>query len=946
MRENVKAGSQRLNAQSAGLQQKRSVPGTVFGMLCRFALALCGALGVCLMLEDAFGFIGGRYLPVVAVAVTVFCASAFLLYLSANVHRAFLIALSVFYGAVFIFAAFVATSPKGFFVGAPLSVWNHMIGKLVSIGYTSLSAFSVRTGSVPTGGSLTTVGFFTLCALISYIFTACTFRRVRAVPIIVIAGTVMTVTFTYNILESNLGFLLTVACGFGVLVLKYLSAFSPEDKEKITDKAYAYETKRKRIASASRAGIAAFTAAAIVLGIGIYPALKISEPAPELSIFGDVMDWARQKVYGVIVGPDGPVASDPDAHQKGMQPTERRSSGRRMLTVKAPSRTQLYLRSWVGEDYYDESWNEAAELPIGSYGTFIPEDVTELFYTMVDISANMLTSSDAADRTQEPRGFIKEAVTIKSIAVKSAKGFLPVRFANRYGVTEPDTLYMDYSKGYALTPGVGTVKLRMSGAEYSSVAYAPNYKNISLYRLDNDMMIFQTVYPYVESYVRLRLGMIGLSELYYSRGQRAADSAEQYIEYAAKEAADDLGNVGIKMPAGCILNRLGSMSIDEIAALNAKMDNVREYEAAVYGGGYTYIPWIDEGSVRQHAEEAYPEFAENKYNDLNGSVNPSYVYRAADSIARYLAKNYRYTVAPSGYTGDRAYVSQFLDTAKNGYCVQFATAGAMMLRALGIPARYVDGYVATSFIPDDGYGYVSNVTDAEAHAWVEAYIPYYGWMTFEMTAPMMSAIYSETPPEVIPETDPEDTTSPDDVPENTTDETTAPPETVPAVTETETEPHVSPHGPGPGKTVVAAVVTVLALAVVCTAVYAYLRYTEKRKQKRLSLFRRAAAGESDDPVKDTEFISEYITYMLGLAGIRRGRTELMSEFTERMNKKTYGKADFTKAAEAIQKYAFGHEADAEGCAALGEYALFLRGFVTDRLGRVKRFIYVKLRKLI
>ena len=72
----------------------------------------------------------------------------------------------------------------------------------------------------------------------------------------------------------------------------------------------------------------------------------------------------------------------------------------------------------------------------------------------------------------------------------------------------------------------------------------------------------------------------------------------------------------------------------------------------------------------------------------------------------------------------------------------------------------------------------------------------------------------------------------------------------------------------------------------------------------------------------------------------------MSEYAERLNKETGGAADFTAAADAMQKYAFGHEADEEGCAALGEYALFLRDFAAHRLSGAKKFFYVKLGKLI
>lgn len=67
-------------------------------------------------------------------------------------------------------------------------------------------------------------------------------------------------------------------------------------------------------------------------------------------------------------------------------------------------------------------------------------------------------------------------------------------------------------------------------------------------------------------------------------------------------------------------------------------------------------------------------------------------------------------------------------TEGRGYCVHFATAGALLLRMQGIPARYASGYVADL----DNQG-LAMVLDSDAHAWVEVYINGYGWHPVEMT---------------------------------------------------------------------------------------------------------------------------------------------------------------------------------------------------------------------
>lgn len=79
--------------------------------------------------------------------------------------------------------------------------------------------------------------------------------------------------------------------------------------------------------------------------------------------------------------------------------------------------------------------------------------------------------------------------------------------------------------------------------------------------------------------------------------------------------------------------------------------------------------------------------------------------------------------------GDEAedFVLHFLEE-KRGFCVHFATAGAMLLRAQGIPTRYINGFVAE--LNGQGQG---TVLDSDAHAWVEIYLDGYGWYPVEMT---------------------------------------------------------------------------------------------------------------------------------------------------------------------------------------------------------------------
>ena len=70
----------------------------------------------------------------------------------------------------------------------------------------------------------------------------------------------------------------------------------------------------------------------------------------------------------------------------------------------------------------------------------------------------------------------------------------------------------------------------------------------------------------------------------------------------------------------------------------------------------------------------------------------------------------------------------FLDESKEGVCRHYASSAVMMYRSLGVPARYVVGYLANAE-PNT----LTMVTGMQAHAWVEVYIDGLGWLPVEVT---------------------------------------------------------------------------------------------------------------------------------------------------------------------------------------------------------------------
>lgn len=137
-------------------------------------------------------------------------------------------------------------------------------------------------------------------------------------------------------------------------------------------------------------------------------------------------------------------------------------------------------------------------------------------------------------------------------------------------------------------------------------------------------------------------------------------------------------------------------------------------------------------------------------------------HEKAAAIAAYVRNSARYSL-DTGYmpAGEEDFARWFLESSDTGYCVHFATATTLLLRAAGFPARYVTGYTfqAQAKEPVTVRGYNS-------HAWVEYRLPFESWRPLESTPADLgdSPVTPTTQPGDPTETTggpPEDTTQPD-----------------------------------------------------------------------------------------------------------------------------------------------------------------------------------------
>ena len=220
------------------------------------------------------------------------------------------------------------------------------------------------------------------------------------------------------------------------------------------------------------------------------------------------------------------------------------------------------------------------------------------------------------------------------------------------------------------------------------------------------------------------------------------------------------------------------------------------------------------------AELEYRDYAHNYYTSLPeqtraamldyaaaqglGADSPDIIGRVAEHIRACAV----YDLSTAPYPSSD-YAMYFLTEAHRGYCVHFATAAAVMYRALGIPARVAEGFLFKAEARQ-----FTDVRAENAHAWVEVYLDGVGWVPVEVTgssgaeAARPAAAPAETPAPADTET----------AAETAAPEQSAPPESpeptlpVGVITPQEQRPESDAPAAFPWKALAAALACVLLLA--------------------------------------------------------------------------------------------------------------------------------------
>ncbi len=192
----------------------------------------------------------------------------------------------------------------------------------------------------------------------------------------------------------------------------------------------------------------------------------------------------------------------------------------------------------------------------------------------------------------------------------------------------------------------------------------------------------------------------------------------------------------------------GDAGVETLVSASASEETRAAYEAVA--AVYTLLP-----------EHLQSQVYEKTWEAVGSAQTP---YQKALTIRNWLRANYHYRLDVPPQDTNMDFVYRFLlGYEREGYCMHFASAMTVMCRIVGLPARYVEGYLA-----EPNANGVAHVTGLQAHAWTEVYFEGFGWLVFDPTPPRHNMTQN-----------PGDGSSQDDNQDEPTPSPTATPEPIP-----------------------------------------------------------------------------------------------------------------------------------------------------------------------
>ena len=487
-------------------------------------------------------------------------------------------------------------------------------------------------------------------------------------------------------------------------------------------------------------GIAGIGAAVLALLIAGLPALAINKPFAKIDPVYNRIKIINYYVTAYLSGNDVDLN---DLSAYGIEELTPRTlsfapleyEDIQMFTVTSTAGNNIYLKGWAADsfDYYSDTWSGADHDKVLTYrqqfgGEFTPDQISTAFKKYVYPSTAEITDAETY------KNFTKFGFTMQSVSVFRNKGysrlmFIPYSMDTDLGLLERnflDPVAKKYSNYYE---GIYSSRFFEAGDSYNSVSF------ITRMNRDGISDEFENAIAYYNESLKTIEQMKASDPSTY-------DSSIYNYEMS-------LQDMGITYIGTSIVDRyFNVMSDEERAEFDSTVKKEKLYNEYVKDN---YLTSLGSDHMKDIADELMAEAEVAVENDTH-----ELVMRVID----YLGENCQYTLTPDEtlYPGYGSILDSFVLNVRQGYCTHFATAACAILREMGIPARFVEGYIAQDF--NEKYGdYISTVLDNNAHAWIEVYYDGIGWVPYETTPEYYDDMYNPDSATIEP-VDPNNPTTP------------------------------------------------------------------------------------------------------------------------------------------------------------------------------------------
>ncbi len=673
-------------------------------------------------------------------------------------------------------------------------------------------------------------------------------------------------------------------------------------------------------------GIAGIGSAVLALLIAGLPALAINGPFAKIEPVYNKVNIANYYVTAYLSGNDIDLN---DLSAYGIEElTPRKLSfaplqyeDTQIFSIDTTSDNNIYLKGWAADsfDYYSDTWMGADYDKVLMYRQqfgegFSPDQIATSFKKYVYPSTIEVAEPEVY------KNFSKFGFTMQSVSVFRNYGysrlmFIPYSMDTGFGLLERKTLDPIMKKYSNYYEGIYSSRFFEAGDSYDSVSYITrmNRDGISA-ELENAIAYYNASVSAIESL-------------------RGADQAT--IDSGIYEYEMSLQENGITYIGTSIVDRyFNTMTEDERSVFDSNIHTEKSYREYVVNN---YLASFGSEKITALAKELYEAAQVEVETDTHQLILRT---------INYLKDNCTYTITPneSLYPGAGSILDAFIFDVKEGYCSHFATAACAILREMGIPARFVEGYIATDFAEQYG-DYKSSVLDSNAHAWIEVYYDGMGWIPYETTPAYYDDMYDPDSATIEP-VDPNDPTTPSTPPPMTDNDTD--------INDYEDDYEEELTEIQKFIIVVSSVAAALLLFFIGRLlIKRFIRRGVNMLSDRYDLIRRARDLEVwNNPKTDRHSmarrINDQIFDILEVIGAAPEKGELSTDYGKRISH-SYGDLSKISAEEIfniIQKEEFGHGLSFEENAMLAEYLADITASVYAGLNRFQKIKYRYIKRKI